>query len=204
MAYRKALFSTSGPGKGSMLRLIPATLITLFVLGMFYPFVSGYVHARFGKQEDRSALIGQWVGVVQLQPLDGQHQPPSEEHGSGIMTITFEPAALSYLSKLHAKGEITDLEGHAKGMEAENFMTPFAPLQGRFSVRTKGTQHDDTLTGTLTARFTHDVLTLTAFETPQYYVTGILRRGTDQDYREQLKELNDAPSAPNTGDLNGK
>ena len=187
-----------------MRRLIPATLITLFVLGMFYPFISGYVHARFGKQEDRSALIGQWVGIVQLQPLEGKHQPPSYEHGSGVITLTFKPAVFSYLSKLQARGEITDLEGHVKGVETENFMTPFDPHQGSFSVRTKGLNQDDALTGTLECRFDGGVLTIRGFETPEMYITGVLKPGTTQDYREQIKDLDNAPSTPTTGEPDRK
>jgi hypothetical protein len=194
----------SWPGKGSMLRLIPATLITLFVLGMFYPFVSGYVHARFGKQEDRSALVGQWVGIVQLQPLEGKHQPPSYDHGSGTITLTFKPAVFSYLSKLQATGEITDDTGIPKGMKTEAFMTPFDPHQGSFSVRTKGSNQDDALTGTLECRFTGGVLTITGFETPEIYITGVLKPGTSQDYRDQIKILNSAPTMPNKGEANGK
>jgi hypothetical protein len=204
MAYRKALFSTSGPGKGSMLRLIPATLITLFVLGMFYPFVSGYVHARFGKQEDRSALIGQWVGLVQLQPLEGQHQPPSEEHGAAIMTITFKPAMLSYLSKLQATAEMTDYEYHVKGMETSGFMTPFNPQEGRFSVRTEGTKGDDALTGTLEGRFNKDTLTITELQTPQFYITGILRRGDNASYQRRVNEMKNMPTTPTQGDTHGR
>jgi hypothetical protein len=204
MAYLKGLFPTSGPEKGSMLRLIPATLITLFVLGMFYPFVSGYVHARFGKQEDRSALIGQWVGLVQLQPLEGQHQPPSEEHGAAIMTITFKPTIWSYLSKLQGTAEMTDYEYHVKGMETSGFMTPFNPQEGHFSVGTEGTKSDDALTGILECKFNKDTLTIAELQTPQFYITGILRRGDDASYQQRVNEMKNMPTTPTQGGMHGR
>jgi hypothetical protein len=187
-----------------MLRLIAGILIAIFAFGMLYPFISGYVHTSFGKQEDRSALIGQWIGLVQMQPLEGKHEPPSEKHGAAIMTITFKPAMLSYLSKLQGTAEMTDYEYHVKGMETSRFMTPFNPQEGRFSVRTDGTKGDDALTGTLEGRFDKDTLTITALQTPQVFITGILRRGDTAAYQKRVNEMKNMPTTPGQGDIHGR
>ncbi len=62
-----------------------------------------------------------------------------------------------------------------------NFMTPFDPVQGHFSVQTTGADHDDALTGVLTCRFDRDTLTITSFEVPDMFITAVLHPGTDQD-----------------------
>lgn len=204
MAYRKAVFETQAPGKGSMRFSLWPILIGLMVLIAVYQFSSGYLHARFGKASERSALIGQWVGLVQMQPVNGVHQKPAEDHGSAIMSITFKPVMLSYLSKLQATGELTDYEYHVKAMETGKFMTPFNPAEGHFQVRTEGTRGDDALTGTMEGRFDQNTLTIQGFVTPELFITGILRRGDDASYQQRVKAMKDMPSTPTPGGTHGR
>ncbi len=89
MAYRESVFGSSAPGSKWMARSFGLILIVLMLSFTAYQFLSGYLHARFGKASERSALIGEWVGVAQLQPLEGTHQPPSYEHGSGTIKLYF-------------------------------------------------------------------------------------------------------------------
>ena len=204
MAYRRALFANAAPGKGRMTHSLWPFLVGLMVLFAAYQFSSGYLHARFGKASERSVLAGEWVGVAQLQPADGPHQPPSYDHGSGTIKLVFKPATFSYLSNLSAEGEITDSTGRPKKFVTGKFLTPFEPTQGHFSVRTLGGESDDALTGTITCRFDRDTLTVSKFQVSDMFVTAILHPGTEQDYKDQIEVLRNAPRSDSNRESHGK
>ena len=154
-----------------------------------WSFTAGYVR-NSGSSAEKSALIGQWVGVINLQPLSDAIEPPQEKYGNAVMKVTFKPVFFSYLTRLQADGEATDATGRVKTFHIEAFMQPFDKAEGNLSVRTTG-KSDDSLTGTWDkAFFTKDQIILEyATGGEKYAFDGILRRADDAEYKRLVSSI---------------
>jgi hypothetical protein len=172
----------------TMKRYLPHLFTLLILAPVAYHFLSGYFAAASGKNS--SALVGEWVGTVNVQLLSDTPEPPRERYGNAVMRITFKPVFFSFLTKLGAQGEVTGDTGKTKTFKLEPFLQPFDKAQGTIQARSSGGS-DDSMTGVWEhVSFTQDNITLQRVTGGErYLITGMLHKGDDAKYDSLVKEM---------------